>query len=123
MKGRNNEMNLMLKIISAEPGTIDVKRTGRKMKEICRQKGIAVRTIQDALYIGSFQSVYAWFSGKTMPSLDNMYRLSRLLGVPMEELIVDSARDAWVLLEELVIDTGLEERVQIYYDRLANAAG
>lgn len=108
-------MNLMLKIASAEPGSIDVKRTGRKMKEICRQKGITVKTIQKELYIGSFQSIYAWFSGKTLPSLDNMYRLSRLLGVPMEALIVDEAKDAWVLLEEWVKNTGLEKRVQIYY--------
>lgn len=108
-------MNLMLKIASAEPGSIDVKRTGRKMKETCRQKGITVKTIQKELYIGSFQSIYAWFSGKTLPSLDNMYRLSRLLGVPMEALIVDAAKDAWVLLEEWVKNTGLEKRVQIYY--------
>lgn len=108
-------MNLMLKIVSAEPGSIDVKRTGRKMKETCRQKGITVKTIQKELYIGSFQSIYAWFSGKTLPSLDNMYRLSRLLGVPMEALIVDAAKDAWVLLEDWVKNTGLEKRVQIYY--------
>ncbi len=44
--------------------------------------------IQRELYIG-FQSVYAWFSGKTLPSLDNLYRLSRLLRVPMDEMIVD----------------------------------
>lgn len=117
------QMNLMLKIISAEPGSIDVKRTGKKMKEICSQKGITVKTIQRELYIGSFQSVYAWFSGKTMPSLDNMYRLSRLLEVPMETLIVDAAKDAWALLEEWVNNTDMEKRVQIYYDGLAKAAG
>ena len=116
-------MNLMLKIISAEPGSIDVKRTGKKMKEICSQKGITVETIQRELYMGSFQSVYAWFSGKTMPSLDNMYRLSRLLEVPMEALIVDAAKDAWALLEEWVNNTDMEKRIQIYYDGLAKAAG
>lgn len=116
-------MSLMLKIVSTNPGGIDIKRTGKKMKEICRQKGIAVKTIQCELYIGSFQSVYAWFSGKAMPSLDNMYRLSKLLGVPMESLIVDAAKEAWVLLEERVKNTGLEKRVRIYYDKLAKTAG
>ena len=108
-------MNFMLKIVSAEPGGIDIQQTGKKIKETCRQKGITVKTIQKELYIGSFQSIYAWFSGKTMPSLDNMYRLSRLLGVPMEALIVDTAKDAWVLLEGWVKNTGLEKRVQSYY--------
>ena len=107
-------MNFMLKIVSAEPGGIDVKQTGKQMKETCRQKGITVKTIQKELYIGSFQSIYAWFSGKTLPSLDNMYRLSRLLEMPMEALIVDAVKDAWVLLEEQVKNAGLEKRVQIY---------
>ena len=35
-----------------------------------------------------FQSVYAWFSGKALPSLDNMYALSYLLGRSIDELIV-----------------------------------
>ena len=108
-------MNFMLKIVSAEPGGIDVKQTGKQMKETCRQKGITVKTIQKELYIGSFQSIYAWFSGKTLPSLDNMYRLSRRLGVPMEALIAGAAKDVWVLLEEWGKNTGLEKRVQIYY--------
>ena len=43
-----------------------------------------------------------------------MYRLSRLLEMPMEALIVDAVKDAWVLLEEQVKNAGLEKRVQIY---------
>ena len=67
---------------------IDAKKTGKRMKEICRRRNVSVKDIQEELFIGSFQAVYAWFSGKSLPSLDNLYRLSRLLNVPMDWLIV-----------------------------------
>jgi len=69
---------------------IDIKRTGKKIKKVCDLKGINVKTIQEKLHIGAFQSVYNWFSGKTLPSLDNLYELCKLLGVSMESLIVET---------------------------------
>ena len=72
---------------------IDLKKTGQRIKEICKSQNISVKDIQETLFIGSFQSVYAWFSGKSLPSLDNLYRLSRLLKVPMDTLIVGQQID------------------------------
>lgn len=112
-------MDLMLIIPSGKPGRIDVKQTGRRIKETCAQKGLTVKKIQEELYIGSFQSVYAWFSGKSLPNLDNMYRLSRLLGLPMEALIVDTAKEAWVLLEEWARNTDLDKRGRILAEKIA----
>ena len=71
---------------------IDMKKTGERIKCLCEAKGITVRNIQEELGIGAFQSVYNWFVGKSLPSLDNMYRLSRLLNVPMETMIVDNIK-------------------------------
>lgn len=68
---------------------IDMRRTGRLLKERCEILGITVSEIQKRLHIGSFQSVYAWFRGKTLPSLDNFYALAKLLDTPMESLIVE----------------------------------
>ena len=67
---------------------IDIKKTGHKIKEMCKVRNISVKDIQEKLLVGSFQAVYAWFSGKSLPSLDNLYRLSRLLNVSMDSLIV-----------------------------------
>lgn len=55
--------------------------------------------IQEELDIGAFQSIYNWFSGKTLPSLDNMYRLSKLLNVAMEDMIVDCSNRIVIVLE------------------------
>ncbi len=38
--------------------------------------------------MGCVQSVYHWFDGKSMPTLDNLYALSELLQVPMDMLVV-----------------------------------
>lgn len=89
--------------LKANLSGIDMKRTGMRMKELCRQKGITVKAIQKELHIGAFQSIYAWFSGKSLPSLDNMYCLSRLLGIAMEDMIVGMADEKGIQIEELRI--------------------
>lgn len=70
--------------------SIDMKKTGERMKCLCEERGISVKDIQEKLRIGAFQSIYNWFAGKTLPSLDNMYRLSKLLQVPIDDMIVDN---------------------------------
>lgn len=67
---------------------IDMERTGERIKRLCYEKGLTVKELQKRLRIGSFQSIYAWFAGKCLPNLDNMYRLSRILGVSMDDIIV-----------------------------------
>lgn len=67
---------------------IDNKRTGERIQRACERRGITVPRLQRELNVGAFQSIYNWFSGKTLPALENFYGLSRLLHVPMESLIV-----------------------------------
>lgn len=69
---------------------ISVEQTGLKIKEACKEAGICARDIREYMNFASTQSVYDWFRGKNLPSLDNFYALARLLGVPMESLIVDA---------------------------------
>lgn len=114
----------MLKCTPGKTMGIDMKLTGRRLKSLCDRRKITVKTIQKELYIGSFQSVYAWFAGKTLPSLDNMYRLSRLLHVPMEEIIVDMAGECWVPLElESTEAESVNCRIGGYSNRLEELAG
>lgn len=87
---------------------IDMLKTGQRIKENCNQKGVTVRQIQDELNIGSFQSVYSWFYGKTLPSLDNFYALSKLLHVSMDSMIVEQENCDVVLTPVCVIDHNLQ---------------
>ena len=48
----------------------------------------SVREIQYKLDLCCPQGIYRWLQGKTLPSLANLYMLSQILQVSMEELIV-----------------------------------
>ena len=67
---------------------IDVEETGKRIREICDLRGIQAREIRDYMNFAAMQSVYDWFRGKNLPSLDNMYALSRFLEVSMDSLII-----------------------------------
>ena len=67
---------------------IDSKKTGEKIRDLCKQKGLTVTRIQDFLFIGSNQCIYSWFNGRTLPRLDSLLALASLLEVIMDELIV-----------------------------------
>ncbi|MDO4307055.1 MAG: helix-turn-helix transcriptional regulator [Eubacteriales bacterium] len=86
-------MSVQKEVIMMQYPVIDVKATGKTMKELCRSRGISAKNIQEYMNFSNVQSIYNWFGGKTMPSLDNFYALSRLLGVSMEAMIVPSGTE------------------------------
>jgi len=70
---------------------IDTKRTGEHLRDMFRERNISPKKIQELLRIGSTQTIYDWYNGRTLPSMDNMVALSRLLGCNMEEEIAERA--------------------------------
>lgn len=73
---------------------IDVQETGIRLKRSCEHRQVSVRELQEFLGLSALQSIYSWFQGRTLPSLDNFYALSRYLGVCMEELVVPRKRQS-----------------------------
>ena len=67
---------------------IDPASTGQNIKKTMSDKGLKVLDLQHALYIANPQAIYKWFRGETLPSIDSLYALSRVLNVTMDELIV-----------------------------------
>ena len=102
---------------------IDMKKTGRRIKDTCDIQGISVKQIQKELHIGSFQSIYNWFQGKTLPSLDNLYALCKFLCVSMDSMIVEQETNDIVVMPVCVVDTNLQlvVRVQIYVRKCIRA--
>lgn len=68
--------------------TLDAVLTGRKIGRAIEQNGYSIKELQGKLGLSCPQPIYRWISGRTMPSIDNLYILSRILGVPMEDLLV-----------------------------------
>lgn|GEM_PF-480006 len=67
---------------------IDVQETGMRLKRACDRRRVSPRELQEFLGLAALQSVYGWFQGRALPSLDNFYALSCYLGMRMEELLV-----------------------------------
>ena len=92
---------------------IDKKRTGINLKRIMVQRGISVKDIQKFLHLGSVQSVYYWLNGVSLPSVDNLYALSQLFQVPIDDLICGNR-------EMLSIDVkdSRNQRIHMYCTKL-----
>lgn len=67
---------------------IDPIKTGEKIKKMLAAAGYEVRDIQEYLHLSCPQSIYRWFKGKILPSVEHLCALSRLLNVHMEDLLV-----------------------------------
>ncbi len=68
--------------------TIDKYATGVRLKELMAQHNLSARDIQGYLSLGCVQTVYRWFEGVNIPTLDNLYALSGLFGVSMDDMVV-----------------------------------
>ncbi|MDO4650366.1 MAG: helix-turn-helix transcriptional regulator [Eubacteriales bacterium] len=68
--------------------SIQQKETGRNIKSLLASRGYTVKDIQGAMGFENPQAIYKWLSGKSLPSLDNMVILSRLLNTSIEDILV-----------------------------------
>jgi len=69
---------------------IDVLATGKNIARLRKECGITVRELSKYLGMENTNSIYRWFRGETLPSLDNLYAISILLGVSVNEIIVET---------------------------------
>ena len=67
---------------------IDPKASGKQLRTLCAAHGLSPKEIQQCLGLASSQAVYHWHSGRSLPSIDNLYALSKLLNVHMEDFLV-----------------------------------
>ena len=67
---------------------LDLEATGVKIKTLMKQRGVTPRMIQTILDFPYVQTVYNWFAGKNMPTIDNLVVLAQVLGVTMDDIVV-----------------------------------
>ena len=72
-----------------------------------KDKGITARDLQIIMDFPYVQTIYNWFAGKNMPTIDNLVVLAKILAVPMDDLVVTS-------LVETVIDDEDEEELSAW---------
>ena len=68
--------------------SIQQEATGNRIRELLLNKGYTVKDIQEVMGFENPQAVYKWLSGKSLPSLDNLLILSKVLHTSIEDILV-----------------------------------
>ena len=66
---------------------INLRETGINLRRIMDKRGIEPKDVQEYLNLASAQSVYNWCNGINMPTIDNLYALSELFQVPIDDIV------------------------------------
>lgn len=67
---------------------VDLKRTGERIKELRKNKGLSVAALAESVGLECINSVYKWQTGQALPSVDNLVILREIFGVGIDENIV-----------------------------------
>lgn len=81
--------------------TINVEKTGEKLKIITKEKGYEVKDLRTLTGYSS-QAVYKWFNGRSLPSIDTLVVLSKALNVNINELLVIDGEFDFFGMQQLV---------------------
>lgn len=67
---------------------IDMVRTGQNINRLRKSAGVSVKDLQEVFGFNSPQAIYKWQHGTTLPTIDNMVVLAKVLGVRIDEILV-----------------------------------
>lgn len=86
---------------------IDKKQTGVHLRMLMDRRGFSVKDIQEYLGLASVQSVYHWLNGISMPTIDNLYALSELFQVTVDDMICGNKTVYTISVRRLSSDSNL----------------
>lgn len=91
--------------------TINMKATAFRLRQIMEQQNLTAKDIQKYLNLSCVQSVYHWLSGRNLPTIDNLYALSGLFQMPMDDMVVGNRKGMVSAYEQTFYD-----RMFAYYE-------
>lgn len=74
-------------------------------------KGLTVKDVQKFLELSTPQSIYHWFEGRSLPTVDNLYALSELFQLPVDALLMGNRKFAHMYT------SNMHERMCTYYEK------
>ena len=90
---------------------IQMEQTGKHIRKLLMENGYSVRDIQHAMGFSSPQAVYTSLSGQSLPSVDNLVVLSKILHTSIDNLLVVDGD--FCLLQVKFLMTEFASRCQI----------
>ena len=73
---------------------IDPVATGANITRLRKERNLTVRDLQQFFGFEEPQAIYKWQRGQSLPSIDNLYALSALFHLSMNEILVPSSYTA-----------------------------
>ena len=70
---------------------IDPIATGTNITRLRLERGFTVRDLQRFFGFEEPQAIYKWQRGQSLPSVDNLYALSELFQISMNEILVPAS--------------------------------
>lgn len=67
---------------------VDLKATGENIIRLREERGLTVKELQEMFGFATPQSIYKWQQGQAMPTVDNLFTLSEIFGVSIEDIVV-----------------------------------
>ena len=102
--------------------SIRQKETGNQIKRLLKENGYTVKDVQNAMGFENPQAIYKWMEGRSLPSLDNLIILSRILHISMEDiLVVDGDVVFYRVLNQRYNDS--RRKMSYAYFRMKQACG
>ena len=68
--------------------SINMEKTGEHIKRTIKESGFSMQDIMRITGVTTEQTIYKWYSGKSIPSLETQISLCKLLGLGITELLV-----------------------------------
>ena len=72
---------------------IDMKATGARIVQLRKQNHLRVEDISRFMGFETGQAVYKWQRGESLPSVDNLFALSKLFGTSVDDILCGKEED------------------------------
>lgn len=86
--------------------TVNLKATGENIIRLRKAAGLTVKQIQEFFGFEQPQAIYKWQRGESLPSVDNLFALSKLLNTSIDLILVGNDRDFFMLWYRRKLDIG-----------------
>ena len=77
-------------MVRTEYPVIDTVATGDNIRRLREKRGLTVKDLQSYFGFEMPQAIYKWQRGESLPSVDNLYALGRILNVPMDQILIQT---------------------------------
>lgn len=69
------------------------EETAKRISDLIKNSNYKVSQLQNLFCFESPQAIYNWKEGKSLPSLDNLYRLAYFLNTKIDDIIVGELKE------------------------------